>query len=364
VREGPRNDGSATDGDGLVDGVRRIAVLRANALGDLVVALPALDALRAAYPAAEITLLGRAHHVALLGDGRGPVDRVVALPDGTVGDEAVREPGLDRDALLRDIASPGFDVALQMHGGGRNSNPLVRALGARVTAGSRTPDAPSLDRWVSYEAWQSEVARYLDVVSLVGARPVGVEPRLIVRDEDRTACAAELPHLGSGSYVVVHPGATDPRRRWPVASFVAAVRALAAARDELRFVVTGTAAEADLIAGVAAAVPDRTIVADRVSINALFGLLAGADLVLSNDTGPLHLAVAAGRPTVGLFWVGNLINAGPFSRRRHRALESWRLVCPVCGTDASAARCRHDPSFIADIPVAAVVDAATALLAS
>jgi len=73
----------------LVPDVERIAVLRGNALGDLVVALPALDALRAAYPRAEITLFGRAHHHALLGDGRSsPVDRVVVLPDGAIGDES------------------------------------------------------------------------------------------------------------------------------------------------------------------------------------------------------------------------------------------------------------------------------------
>jgi len=337
-------------------------VLRANALGDLVVALPALDALRAAYPSAEVTLLGRGHHAALLGDGRGPVDRVIALPDGAVGDEGAADPGLDRDALLAHLATCRFDLALQLHGGGRNSNRFVGALRARISAGSRTPDAPPLDRWVSYEPWQSEVARYLDVVALVGAPPVGVEPHLPVCESDRATLRRELPGLDADRYVVVHPGATDPRRRWPVASFGAVLRALAAADARRRFVVTGTATEAELTAGVAAAAPDRALVADRLTLPALLALVDGAELVISNDTGPLHLAIAAGQRTVGLFWIGNLINAGPFSRRRHRALVSWQLACPVCGADASVRRCPHDPSFIAGIPVADVVDAATGLL--
>jgi ADP-heptose:LPS heptosyltransferase len=287
----------------------------------------------------------------------------VALRDGSVGDEAVTDPELDRPALLRELASHRFDLAIQLHGGGRNSNGFVRQLGARITAGSRTPDAPELDRWTSYEAWQGEVARYLDVVSLVGANPVGVEPRLAVTATDRAALARELPEVGDASYVVIHPGASDPRRRWPIESFAAVVARLAARSDAPRIVITGIAAESELVSGVAAAVPaPGAIIADHLSLPALLALLAGAEVVISNDTGPLHLAVAAGAPTVGLFWIGNLINAGPFSRRRHRALPSWRLACPECGADASAGRCPHDPSFIADIPVNAVLDAATALL--
>ena len=344
-----------------VEGVERIAVLRANALGDLVVALPALEALRAAYPDARITLLGREHHRALLVDRPSPVDTVVALPDGAVGDEAETEPGLDREALLRDLARPGYDLAIQLHGGGRNSNGFLLALGARVTAGSRTPDAPQLDRWIPYEHYQWEVARYLEVVGLVGGAPVAIEPRLPVTATDRTALAAALPVLGSDPYVVVHPGATDPRRRWPVASFAGIGDALRSTGR--RLVVTGTPAEAAILDDLLARLPSDTIRADRLPLRALLALLAGADLVVSNDTGPLHLAVAADTPTVGLFWVGNLINAGPFTRRRHRPLISFRTACPECGIDSAAERCSHDASFVADIPVDAAIDAATGLLA-
>ncbi|MFL5682718.1 MAG: glycosyltransferase family 9 protein [Chloroflexota bacterium] len=341
--------------------VGRIAVLRGNALGDLVFALPALDALREAYPGAEITLLGRAHHEALLGEGRpSPVDRVVVLPEGAIGDEQVPEPGLDRASLLASLAADMYDLAIQLHGGGRNSNAFIRGLGARVTAGSRTPDAPALDRWLAYDRFQWEIARCVEIVGLVGARARELEPHLTATAGDRCAALEALPELADGPYVVLHPGATDPRRRWPIDRFAQVARASRALGR--RVVITGTPEERELTAALGAATGDGAspaLIADRLSLPALLGLLAGADLVVSNDTGPLHVAIAAGTPTVGLFWVGNLISSGPLKRARHRPHISWRMTCPACGVSAAAPRCGHDDGWVDDIapdPVVASVE--------
>jgi ADP-heptose:LPS heptosyltransferase len=348
----------------IVRDVGRIAVLRGNALGDLVFALPALDALREAYPAAEITLLGRAHHEALLGDSRpSPVDRVVVLPEGAIGDEPVPEPGLDRAGLLASLAAHKYDLAIQLHGGGRNSNAFIGGLGARVTAGSRTPDAPALDRCVAYERFQWEVARCLEIVGLVGARPRGLEPHLTVTDDDRRAAHDALPELGDAPYVVLHAGATDPRRRWRIEGFADVARASRVLGR--RVVITGTPEEQELTAGLAAAADDPAspaLIADHLSLAALLGLLAGADLVVSNDTGPLHVAIAAGTSTVGLFWVGNLISSGPLTRARHRPHISWQMSCPACGVSAAAPRCGHDDGWVDDIDPDSVVASVEALL--
>ena len=168
-----------------VPGVRRIAVLRANALGDLVFALPALESLRAAYPEAEIVLLGRAWHRAFLARRPAPVDRVIPVPPGAIGDEPQRMDDARRKTFMDSLRAERFDIALQMHGGGRHSNPFVRAMGARLTAGPATPDAPPLDRVIPYVYYQSEYARCLEIVGLAGARPAGLRPRLAVTDADR-----------------------------------------------------------------------------------------------------------------------------------------------------------------------------------
>jgi len=103
--------------------------------------------------------------------------------------------------------------------------------------------------------------------------------------------------------------------------------------------------------------------AGRLDLHALTGLLSRADVVVSNDTGPLHLAGALGRPTVGVYWCGNVINAGAPFRGRHRVLMSWRLDCPVCGVDCMAGTCPHRESFVADVPIGEVEAAALDLLA-
>ncbi len=335
----------------LVGDVRRIAVLRATALGDYVFALPALDALRIAYPAAEIVLLGRSWHAAFLTGRPGPVDRVIALPERLPADDRPELPPGERDAILRPIAAERFDLAIQLHGGGRHSNGVVLALGARLTAGSRTPDAPALDRFVPYAYYQPEVFRNLEIVGLVGARAASVEPVLAVTDGDRAALERDAPTLAGSRepIAVLHPGASDPRRRWPPAWFAAVGDRLA--RAGVRVAVTGTGPEASIVADVVGAMRAPALdLAGRLDLPAMTALLERASVVVSNDTGPLHLAAAVGSATVGIYWCGNVINAGPPFRSRHRLGISWRLECPVCGIDCTRASCGHRVSFVADVP--------------
>ena len=135
----------------LVEGVHKLAVLRANAIGDYLVSLPAIQALRAAYPAAELVLLGADWHAGFLAGRPGPVNRCLPVPP-TVGvrDDRPPAPAAAVDRFCARMRAERFDLAVQLQGGGRHSNPFLRRLGARVTAGSRTPDAQPLDRTVDH----------------------------------------------------------------------------------------------------------------------------------------------------------------------------------------------------------------------
>ncbi|RQX33893.1 hypothetical protein DLJ57_19300 [Micromonospora chalcea] len=120
----------------------------------------------------------------------------------------------------------------------------------------------------------------------------------------------------------------------------------------------------------AAGVPVRPQVG-TLSLGALAAAYADCALVVSNDTGPLHLAAAVGAPTVGVFWVGNLINGASPLRGRHRPIAAWTTHCPVCGVDCTPGiyphrpgdgECPHRVSFVADVPAAEVIEAARELL--
>jgi len=360
----PRRTPTPARANGREKGVERIAVLRANALGDLVFALPALDALRAAYPQAEITLLGRRLHAELLLSRPAPVDRVVVVPeaDGVPEPTSVVRDPQQVEAFFAAQQRVGYDIALQLHGGGRTSNPFVRRLGARLTAGLRTPDALPLDRWVRYVYFQPEIARYVEVVALVGADRTITAPALAVTEQDRAEAALALDGDPDGApLAVLHPGASDGRRRWPPTRFAAVGDALAA--SGLAIAITGTASERALVESVVAAMgaPARPLL--ELSLPALVGVLEHARLVVSNDTGPLHIATAVGTPTVGIYWGGNLVNGAPPWRADHRPLASFRVHCPVCGADCMRDSCEHDASFVADVEIQDVVRAALDLIA-
>jgi ADP-heptose:LPS heptosyltransferase len=349
----------------LVPHVERIAVLRANGIGDFLLAVPALAALRAAYPDAEITYLGAPWHPDLL-DGRpGPWDRCLVVPPypGLRGAGDVPRDTPEVRAFLRDQQRERYDLAVPLHGGGGNSNPFVTALGARITVGSRDAGAPPVDRWVPYVYYQHEVHRFLEVVGLVGAPPVELEPRLAVTAADRAAADAALPR-GSRPIAVVHPGASDARRRWPPSSFAAVADGLAEAGAQV--VLVGHGADDERAAAQIAATMQATPVSlvGQLSLGATTGVLERACVLIGNDSGPRHLAAAVGTATVGVYWCGNLVNAGPLTRTRHRVGVSFRSACPECGADQGAARCPHDPSFVADVPVEQVRAAALDLWAS
>lgn len=345
--------------------MRKIAVLRANAVGDFIFILPALAALRAAYPAAEIVLLGLPWHAEFWQDRPGPVNRVVVVPP-SVG---IREPApgaeedpAELDRFFAQMAAERFDLAIQLHGGGRHSNPFVRRLGAELTIGLRAPDAVPLDRWAPYIYYQPEILRYLEVVALVGARTEVLEPRLTVTERDLVEADYAVPP-GKLPLIALHPGAGDLRRRWPVEKFAAVGQALVKAGA--RVVVIGTPPERELASGVADKMDGQALnLCGYLSLNGLTGLLSRCCLVISNDSGPLHLAGAVGAATVGIYWCGNLITAGPVTRTRHRPVISWRLECPVCGRNCTYDDCGHSVSFVADVPVSEVQQAAFDLLAA
>jgi ADP-heptose:LPS heptosyltransferase len=163
--------------------------------------------------------------------------------------------------------------------------------------------------------------------------------------------------------VVLHPGASDPRRRWPAESFAEVARALADRGS--RVVVVGHGPDDARASARIAELSDAVNLVGELDMKAMAGVLARARLVVANDSGPRHLGAALGTPTVGVYWVGNVINAGPLLRGRHRVAVSFRSTCPACGIDQAALggqRCAHDDSFVADVTVDEVLGHATDLL--
>lgn len=315
----------------IVPRVHRIAVLRANQLGDFIVALPALQAIKNTYPQAELVLLAKPWTGKFMEARPSPIDRIISVPvsKGVRIEDGKRENKEDLRAFFRLMKKERFDIAVQMHGGGKDSNRFIKKLGAQLTVGSRTKDAERLDRYIPYSVYQNEVLRYLEIAALIGARTADVAPHLTVLKNDTEETKRSLHELAE-RYVVLHPGASDPLRRWDPARFAQVADSLADAGYQV--VITGMPAEAGIVQEVASRMKhDAVNACSRLTLNGLTGLLAHSSLLISNDTGPLHLAQAIGTKNIGIFWGYNIINWGPTTGSGTRIAASWIVRCPDCG---------------------------------
>jgi ADP-heptose:LPS heptosyltransferase len=322
--------------DDLTGRRARIAVLRGTpGLGDALCAVPSWRALRAAVPDAHITLVAqpwitmlRARFGAYLDDH---------LPFG--GFPGIHDAGQDVRESVRCIAlaqERRFDLVIQQHGSGMTSNIIAALLGGDRTAGFTTTGAyvPDPETFLPYPADMHEIHRHLRLMAFLGAPSAGDALEFPLGDADRAGAARVVDP--SEVYVVLHPGAKDPARRWPPECFATVGRALE--RRGVRLVITGTTAERALCTSLAGRLgPNAVVAAGRTDIGELGALVDGAAMVLTNDTGTSHLAVARGTPSVVVVPPGLGPTWLPLDRSRHRVVAGVSGPAdPVAVQDAAA----------------------------
>lgn len=349
--------------------VKKIAVLRANALGDFIVILPALQALRATYPEAEIVLLGKPWHQKFLSKGRTPVDRVIVVPikKGIREEATMKEDLRTQDLFFKQMHAEKFDVAISFQGIGIAANPFIKRLGATLTVGTSCREAERIDRSIEYYHYQHEVMRYLEIVKLIGATTDAIEPRLNVLAEDKKEIRDFDLQLENKPYVILNPFANDIRRMWPLENY--AWLANVFLKKNIAVIITGSTEDRTLADTIISSMEYPGTNACGISIGGLAALASKALLMVSPDTGPLHVAQAVCCPTVGIYWGPNLINWGPLNRQFHKPVISWKMECPYCGVVPNdpypfepTTTCSHEVSFVRDITPEKVLHAAADLL--
>jgi ADP-heptose:LPS heptosyltransferase len=270
-------------------------------LGDLLCAVPALRALRRARPEAQVTVIGlprgrwmRERFPSYI-DHWSPCHTCPGLP------ESEPDPVAHED-FLRAARAARFDLAVQMHGDGRVSNPFTASLGARRWGGLRPPGSRPSDALLDeLDEGRHEIERCGDALRAAGIDIVDDDTELEfpIDEHDRAELQTVLGPV-PGSLAVVHPGASCADRRWPAASFAAVVDGLSTRAD--RVVLTGSTDELGVTEAVAAQSTLAPLnLAGRTTVGSLAALLAAARVVVCNDTGVAHLAGAVGTPSVTVF---------------------------------------------------------------
>jgi ADP-heptose:LPS heptosyltransferase len=285
---------------------RNILVIDFGQLGDVVLSLPALRAIRARFPNARITVaVGKpgAAVVELSGhaDATIVVDRV-ALRDGFVPLSL-----LQIARLVKDVRSRSFDFVIDLHSLSE-TNLLGFLSGARHRLYSRRPRR-SLDFLANFSPRppleedhraKHAVDRYLDVLQPLGIQGAPRVPALRTRAEDDLAVEQMLKKAkaeAGAPLVGLFPGAGHPSRRWPLARFVELADMLVR-NDEVRIIIFAGPEERQLVKEWRASFPRSTLFFDRLTIPQLASALARLSVFVTNDTGPMHIAAAVGAPSV------------------------------------------------------------------
>lgn len=303
--------------------LRKIIIFRAlRGLGDFLCVVPAFRALRAASPSAEIVLVSLEEQQPLVERFSNYVDELLIFP-GFPG-LLEKPPQVQQiPPFFAAIQAREFDLALQMHGSGGNTNPVTVLLGARYTAGFFNPGqyCPDESRFVPYIEEESEVLRYLRLLEHNGIPAQGDYLEFPIMADDMAALQAipETRDLRRGEFICIHPGASTPASRWHPEGFAAVADVLAA--QGLQIVLTGTAGERDLAERVGRMMHAPHLnIAGRTPLGALAALLRDARMLICNDTGVSHVAAALRLPSVVIFTDALPSRWGPLDRNRHRAL--------------------------------------------
>jgi lipopolysaccharide heptosyltransferase II len=350
---------------------RRILVIRTDLMGDLVLSLPAIHAMRRAYPEATIDVLILAANAGVVKHDQA-ISRIV-----TYDPNIWRRPGAFMSAasykeflgVLRDLRTQRYDLCLSLCGDWASIlaffSKARRRVGYRGEAYPFFMTDPVPGR--RYRARQHEVDYVLGVAKAAGGI-VGEgqrEPAMTVSESAREEVRALLAASGVQKgplLIAAHAGATNGMaKRWPL-PFWAALADQLIAQLGAKVILTGAPSDADMTGAVAAQMRQQPLdFAGKTSVQQLAALLAECDLVISGDSGPLHMAGAVGTPVVAIHGPTDPALSGPAGK--DATVLRLGLFCSPCYDASLWAECRFfNPVCMKGITPDEVFEAARARL--
>lgn len=309
----------------------KILILKPSSLGDVVQAIPVARLLKLHRPDSEIYWWIERSLVSLFERDRdiagviefdrkrwaipwhyGDIWRCVAELRSRRFDLVIDLQALARSAAVAWLANGEFTIGLQDW---REGAPGF--YDASVPRPSPTTHAVD---------WYLEVLRRLDV-------PVHLNFEWLPRNVKVAAEVEALWPTDGSRWIALQPGARWLNKRWPVESFAEVIQRVRRADPEIRFVIFGTKSETAVGRTLAASDPVGCLdLTGRTTLPQMIEWIRRAELMVTNDTGPMHIAAALGKPVVGLFGPTNPLRTGPY-RQLDRVLQRHDLACVPCLKD-------------------------------
>jgi heptosyltransferase I len=333
----------------------RILLVKLSSLGDVIHALPTLEALRALYPRGRLVWLVEEAQAPLL-SGHPALDEVWAVPRLNPGKKGAAGDLQKIWGAARRVRAEPFDLVLDLQGLMKSALWVALARSERKVGYDRSRELSWLaltERLPLFDPEAHAVLRYLNLARHLGA-PAG-PPRFRFGFSLSENVDHVLPPAGVRPLAVLHPGARWPTKLWP-AEHWARLADWLAREHGFQVAITGSRGDRGLIREIIAQseVPPLNL-AGRTTLAELAAVLKTARVAVTADTGPMHLAAALGAPVAALFGPTAPWRTGPFGDG-HQVVR-LALPCSPCFR-----RQCPEPRCLTELPLSLAQDAVEKIL--
>jgi len=304
-----------------LEGIQKIVVFRALQIGDMLCSIPAIRALKQAYPQAEISLVGLPWAKMLIDRFPNYFHSLITFP----GYPGFPEQPVNRTAFpafINQIQEQNFDLALQMQGSGLISNPLVDLFAAKNIAGFYTANnyCPDKNLFIEYPSTIHEIQRHLQLMEKLQITSVSSDLEFPITEADEEDFVNAALPVTPKEYVVLHPGARGANRQWEPSNFAAIGDYCV--ENGLQVVITGTKDELDIVEKVVRLMKYKPInAAGKTSLGAVAILIKNAAALVSNCTGVSHIAAALKTKSIVISLDGEPFRWGPLNKKLHKTID-------------------------------------------
>ncbi|PIS02192.1 MAG: hypothetical protein COT85_06585 [Chlamydiae bacterium CG10_big_fil_rev_8_21_14_0_10_42_34] len=299
----------------------RILIVSTTALGDTLWATPAIENIRNTFPKAYIAVLTSPIGMQVL--KHNPyIDQLYLL----------KKPF----SLWKRLYAEQFDTILLLHASQRFTLPLISILGATRIIGTKGINK-GLDSLLTHPLCNHhlhEIVRRLEIAETIGAKTTSQTLSFFLKPNEISPLEKKRP------LIALHPGSKDPFKRWPKEKFIELGCNLKA-KLSCDIVITGTKDELKLMKEIQEQIPDASLYPPNCSLRQFASYLTQVDLLISNDTGPVHLASALNRPTIALYASTNPAQCGP-----HHAPNTSAIFKPPTCTPCAKRKCLQPFCFL------------------
>jgi heptosyltransferase I len=328
---------------------KRILIVKLSAIGDVVQALPMFTALRRNFPRAEIDWLVEEDAAGIL-SGYPGLDSVIVSrrktwQKGILGQGRFRSTLREIRTFLRELRHKKYDWVIDIHGIFKSGLLVAlsrgrKKIGYRATAGISDEGSYffTRERYTPLTIDTHAIERYLDLAGKLGVPTAGIPFEFPVSRNSVEAAQRILEGVGfpGGSFVILHPVAKWETKQWPRENFARLVDSLMG--RGVKVVMTGSPGDVESVERILSlthSVPGVFNLTGKTGLKELAALFSLSDLVITPDTGPMHLAAAVKTPVIALFGPTAPWRTGPYGpgqsvlRRELPCSPCFRKTCPT-----------------------------------